>query len=117
MRSANVIVFGVFLIGVAIGARIYPYADLSTVTAMLIVMSMFIIYSGVSEYLSENGESTPSKQFSCISCGSTLKMYPPDDVHMIASRTQADNAVVVEHKCKDCNSPNTLYWSNRRQSA
>jgi len=44
------------------------------------------------------------KRFSCIKCGATFEVNPPDDIHYIASLKESDveDPVKMTHRCKDC---------------
>ena len=58
-------------------------------------------------------ESLPKyRTFACMRCGSPILVYPPDDVHKIASRDQASFLDVVESigVCSQCKEVTRLYW-------
>ena len=53
-----------------------------------------------------------SKTFACVKCGSPISVYPPDDVHNVASRERSSFPEVVESigVCSKCNEVTRLYW-------
>ena len=53
-----------------------------------------------------------SKTFACVKCGSPITVYPPDDVHSVASRERSSFVEVVESigVCSKCNEVTRLYW-------
>jgi len=55
---------------------------------------------------------TKSRTFACMKCGSPISVYPPDDVHKVASRDQTSFLKVVESigVCSKCNEVTRLYW-------
>ena len=58
-------------------------------------------------------ESLPKyRTFACMKCGSPILVYPPDDVHKIASRDEASFLDVVESigVCSQCKEVTRLYW-------
>ena len=54
----------------------------------------------------------PSKTFACASCGSPINVYPPDDIHKVASRERSSFLEAVEGVgvCSKCNEKNRFYW-------
>jgi rubredoxin len=54
------------------------------------------------------------RTYSCTKCGSVFEAYPPDDRHIIATRSEKDyeDNLKVDYKCreKDCGAINTIYW-------
>lgn len=58
---------------------------------------------------------TSIKKYSCIHCGSPFDAYPPDDIHVIATRDEikSKDVIKVDHKCVNCNELNTIYWKKR----
>jgi len=115
IRSANVIVLAIFLIGLAITTRAYPLADLSSISSSLMIIVVMLMVWGVMDYLSESEEKKKEvkKQFSCIHCGSKFDVFTPDDVHTIASRIENDSSIKVDFKCKSCGNINTIYWEKK----
>jgi len=58
-------------------------------------------------------ESLPKyRTFACMKCGSPILVYPPDDVHKIASRDRTSFLDVVESigVCSQCKEVTRLYW-------
>jgi len=53
-----------------------------------------------------------SRTFACKKCGSPISVYPPDDVHSVASRDESYFLTVVESigVCSKCNATTSLYW-------
>jgi hypothetical protein len=47
-----------------------------------------------------------------MKCGSPISVYPPDDVHCVASRDESYFLTVVESigVCSKCNATTSLYW-------
>jgi len=52
------------------------------------------------------------RTFACMKCGSPILVYPPDDVHKVASRDQESFLDVVESigVCSQCKEVTRLYW-------
>jgi hypothetical protein len=52
------------------------------------------------------------RTFACKNCGSPISVYPPDDVHCIASRDESYFLTVVESigVCSKCSATTSLYW-------
>ena len=60
-----------------------------------------------------SGNSTPpSKTFACANCGSPISVYPPDDIHKVASRERSSFLEAVEGigVCSKCNEKTRFYW-------
>ncbi|MCW3994859.1 MAG: hypothetical protein NWE98_01760 [Candidatus Bathyarchaeota archaeon] len=53
--------------------------------------------------------------YSCLKCGTDFEIYPPDDIHVVASRIEDETShfVKVEHVCKNCGYVNVIYWGHR----
>jgi len=52
------------------------------------------------------------KKYSCLNCGTPFEVYPPDDLHDIATRNETDfkDHIKINYKCTECNEINTIYW-------
>jgi len=59
----------------------------------------------------ENSTSQP-RTFACAKCGSPIIVYPPDDIHKVASRERSSFLEAVESigVCGKCNETTRLYW-------
>jgi len=55
---------------------------------------------------------SPSRTFACGKCGSPIIVYPPDDIHKLASRERSSFLEAVESigVCSKCNETTHLYW-------
>jgi len=60
---------------------------------------------------SEKATSQP-RTFACAKCGSPIIVYPPDDIHKVASRERSSFLEAVEcvGACSKCNETTRLYW-------
>ena len=60
---------------------------------------------------SEKATSQP-RTFACAKCGSPIIVYPPDDIHKVASRERSSFLEAVEcvGACSKCNETTHLYW-------
>ena len=54
------------------------------------------------------------KRFSCLKCGTPFEVYPPDDLHDIATRKETDfkDNIKVDYKCNACGNINTIFWGH-----
>lgn len=60
----------------------------------------------------QNAQTSTSRIFACGKCGSPITVYPPDDIHKVASRQRSSFLEAVESVgiCAKCNETNLLYW-------
>jgi len=56
--------------------------------------------------------SSDARIYGCAKCGSPISMYPPDDVHRLASREKSTflESVEAAYTCTKCNEVTRLYW-------
>lgn len=57
-----------------------------------------------------------AKRFSCVKCGATFEVYPPDDVHYLASLKKDDVEAPIEMtcRCRACGNETTIYWGYQK---
>ena len=49
---------------------------------------------------------------SCIHCGRSYKIYPPDTFRIHVSITEKDvhDSIKINYNCENCKKDNILYW-------
>jgi len=52
------------------------------------------------------------KKYLCFKCKAPLEACPPDDVHIVAARSEKDfkDNIKVEYQCSKCQEKNIIYW-------
>jgi len=60
-----------------------------------------------------NVDSSTARNFGCVNCGHPYTAYPPDDVHVVASRIASPflEEVQSDYLCSGCKEVSQLYWS------
>ena len=55
------------------------------------------------------------KKFSCLKCGYAMEVYPPDDMHPVASleKDKLNDTVEMDVECHSCSNKTKLYWGRK----